>query len=200
MGWTGLAFAVQAADEDESVRNGEDPADYVSRLALQKAQAAAERNPGRLVLAADTTVEDRGEILGKPADGVDAKNMLRRLRGHTHYVHTAIALIDPVSGRTVTDLCTTPVEMRRYTDVEIDRYVESGDPLDKAGAYAIQHPGFHPVNRMTGCYASVMGLPLCHVMRALRKAGYEAPSSIPLTCQDNLRYDCPVSKQILEQE
>ncbi len=199
LGWTGLVFSVRAVDIDETVLEGESPSTYVSRLALQKAQAAAERTPGQLILAADTTVADGAEILGKPVDREDAKRMLIQLRGHVHWVHTALTLID-AEGKIISELCTTPVEMREYTDAELERYLDTNDPLDKAGAYAIQHVEFHPVVHMTGCYASVIGLPLCHLVRGLRKLGIDDLSAIPAACQKNLRYDCPVTQQILNEK
>lgn len=198
LGWTGLDFTVQPADIDESILPAETPQAYVSRLALQKAQAASKYNPGRLVLAADTTVADQGQILGKPLNEEEAGRMLDQLRGHVHQVHTALALIDTASGRTVTELCTTPVEMREYTREEINDYIATGDPLDKAGAYAIQHAGFHPVVNMNGCFACVIGLPLCHLLRGMRELGFEPQSEIPQICQQNLKYDCPVTRDILE--
>ncbi len=104
------------------------------------------------------------------------------------------------SGVLITDLCVTDVPMRDYTDAEIDAYVATGDSLDKAGAYAIQHAGFHPVERLSGCYASVMGLPLCHLTRSLRKLGVEPETDISAACQAHLSYDCPVTKAILRGE
>jgi MAF protein len=198
LGWTEMPFNVQPADIDESILPGESPRDYVTRLAAQKAQAAVLQNPGCLVLAADTTVVDRGEILGKPVDGKDAMRMLLQLRGRIHEVHTALVLVDPLTGKTQSELCTTPVEMRGYTMEELNDYVATGDPLDKAGAYGIQHAGFHPVVNMSGCYACVIGLPLCHLQRGLRRLGYQPPRELPEVCQRNLQYDCPVSRQILE--
>ncbi len=105
-----------------------------------------------------------------------------------------------LSGSLITDLCITDVPMRDYTDAEIDLYVATGDPLDKAGAYAIQSPAFHPVERLAGCYASVMGLPLCHLTRSLRKLGIEPKTDISAECQKHLNYDCPVTKAILAGE
>jgi len=103
-------------------------------------------------------------------------------------------------GSLVTDLCVTDVPMRKYSDEEIEAYAASGDPLDKAGAYAIQHAGFHPVDGLSGCYASVMGLPLCHLTRSLRKLGVEPETDIAAECQAALSYDCPVSAAILRGE
>ena len=123
--------------------------------------------------------------------------MLQRLRGHRHQVYTAIALLRLADQKLVTDLCSTPVPMRSYSDAEIEAYVTSGDPLDKAGAYAIQHPGFHPVEALAGCYASVMGLPLCHLVRSLRRLGITPPGDVPVACQTSLNYVCPVYQTIL---
>ena len=103
-------------------------------------------------------------------------------------------------GNLVTDLCVTDVPMRNYSDEEIDAYVASGDPLDKAGAYAIQHPGFQPVETMSGCYASVMGLPLCHLTRTLRRLEIPPPVDISAECQASLNYKCPISASILHGE
>jgi len=103
-------------------------------------------------------------------------------------------------GTLVTDLCVTDVPMRSYNDEEIEAYAASGDPLDKAGAYAIQHAGFHPVEGLAGCYASVMGLPLCHLTRSLRKLGVEPATDISAECQAALSYDCPISTAVLRGE
>jgi predicted house-cleaning NTP pyrophosphatase (Maf/HAM1 superfamily) len=131
--------------------------------------------------------------------------MLVRLRGHVHQVLTALAVFAPSGWRMYSDLCIASVPMRAYNDAEIAGYVASGDPMDKAGAYAIQNPGFHPVNDFNGCYACVVGLPLCHLLRTLRKAGFpqqgtSVPLGIPGACQANLNYVCPVTQKILNGE
>jgi septum formation protein len=100
----------------------------------------------------------------------------------------------------LTDLCITDVPMRSYTDEEIRAYVLSGDPLDKAGAYAIQHAGFQPVESISGCYASVMGLPLCHLQRALRKVDIVPATDLPAGCQATLQYECPIFSRVLAGE
>jgi predicted house-cleaning NTP pyrophosphatase (Maf/HAM1 superfamily) len=123
--------------------------------------------------------------------------MLARLRGRSHQAFTAITLIDAATGRQITDLATTDVPMRDYTDDELEAYIASGDPFDKAGAYAIQHAGFKPVANLGGCYANVAGLPLCHVTRSLRVLGVEPPADVPSACQAHLRYECPVFQTIL---
>lgn len=197
IGLTGWDFLVSVADVDESPRANESPADYVLRLAETKARAIT-ANADDIVLAADTTVVDGSEILGKPQDEAEAVAMLTRLRGRTHQVYTGIALLRAGDDSLLTDLCVTDVPMRDYSDEEIRAYVASGDPFDKAGAYAIQHPKFRPVAGMDGCYASVMGLPLCHVVRSMRKLGAEPNADVPVNCQKLLEYDCPVFYEYLE--
>jgi MAF protein len=195
----GLPFERTAVEIDETPQPGETAAAYTARLSQQKARAALTRAPTgpALILAADTTVADGDEILGKPADADEARSMLRRLRGRSHQVYTAITLLDSATGRSVTDVAITDVPMRAYSDVEIEDYIASGDPFDKAGSYAIQHPQFRPVAELSGCYANVVGLPLCHLVRALRMFGVELAADVPLRCQQHHRYDCDVTDQIL---
>jgi MAF protein len=193
---TGLSFTVSAANVDESTRANELPADYVLRLAETKARTL-KADADQLILAADTTVVDGMDILGKPADEEEAVAMLTRLRGHVHQVYTGVALLRVSDGRLIKELCVTDVPMRDYSDDEIRAYVATGDPLDKAGAYAIQHPEFRPVASMSGCYASVMGLPLCHVVRMLREMGIHANDDLTRNCQTLLEYPCPVYEKIL---
>jgi septum formation protein len=190
-GWT---FTVRVADVNESQLPGESPSDYVLRLAESKARASAEHaGEGQVVLAADTAVVDGGVILGKPRDESDAEEMLKRLRGHTHQVYTGIALLRVSDSDLQTALTITDVPMRAYTDAEIHAYVRTGDPLDKAGAYAIQHADFHPVENLTGCYASVMGLPLCKVTALLNESGVPPDTQVELRCQIELGYRCSIA-------
>ena len=194
-------FSVSVSDVDESQRTGEAPADYVLRLAEAKARAAIPNaQPEHIIIGADTTVVDGNRILGKPKDMTEATAMLKLLRGHAHRVYTALAVLRMYDEQLITDLCVTDVPMRNYSDDEIESYVLSGDPLDKAGAYAIQHPGFHPVENMKGCYASVMGLPLCHLIRVLQRMDVHPGADIPVACQSLLQYQCPVSSAILRGE
>lgn len=195
---TGWDFIVSVADVDEDPRENEPPADYVLRLAETKARAVG-TDADRIILAADTTVVDGSEILGKPRDNTEAAAMLSRLRGRTHQVYTGIALLRVSDDYLLTDLCVTDVPMRDYSDEEINAYVVTGDPLDKAGAYAIQHPVFRPVASMNGCYASVMGLPLCHVVRTMRKMGIHPNADVSLSCRKLLEYDCPIFDSILNE-
>ncbi len=205
LGLTGWIFETKPADIDENLLPGETPAEYVERLADAKARKAAAdasrgRDPRALVLGADTTVADGGRILGKPDSPEEAAEMLARLAGHTHQVYTAICLMDAATGRIQKDLCTSQVPMRPYNEEEIAAYVATGDPLDKAGAYAIQHAGFHPVQGFAGCFASVMGLPLCHLARTARRLGLPELVGLPAACQAALGYNCPVSQAVLRGE
>jgi septum formation protein len=140
---------------------------------------------------------DGNTIFGKPTDSSEAKRMLRQLRGHSHHVYTGIAILRVRDGNLLTDVCVTDVPMRNYSDAEIEAYVQTGDPLDKAGAYAIQHPRFQPVESMRGCYASVMGLPLCNVTRLLEQMDLPRRADVPAQCQAFLNYTCPVFADIL---
>jgi MAF protein len=194
----GWMFSVSVADVDESQHPGEAPGDYVLRLAKTKAHKSAENaHQDSVVIAADTAVVDGNDILGKPVNEQDAVRMLRRLRGHTHQVYTGLALLRVGDGHTLSDLTVTDVPMRNYGDEEIDAYVRTGDPLDKAGAYAIQHSQFHPVENLHGCFASVMGLPLCRLTRLLEQFDMHPEADVEGRCQIELQYDCPVSNAIL---
>jgi septum formation protein len=192
----GWPFEVIPADIDEKRQPGEAPVDYVRRLACEKAHEVAQHAQG-LVIAADTIVVDGEELLGKPVDEDDAVRMLRQLRGRTHQVYTGIALLESQSGQYFDDVCRTDVPMRNYTNDEIQSYIATGDPMDKAGAYAIQHAGFHPVENHTGCYASVMGLPLCHLALGLQEFGLKIPLELPQRCQEFLGPHCPDFSEIL---
>lgn len=200
---TGWQFKIMPADVDETPRNGE-PADaYVFRLAQEKAQAVAvslanadAEKRAVYIIAADTTVADEGKILGKPQDAAEAQAMLQSLRGRTHQVYTAVSIIDFISGQTITELAATDVPMREYSQAEVDAYIASGDPFDKAGGYAIQHSEFSPVNNLAGCYANVVGLPLCHLTRAAQKMGLIPHEDIAAACQHMLAYDCKIYQKV----
>ncbi len=184
----GLTFTADAADVDETPIPGETPEVLVCRLCRSKAQAVAARHPAALVLAADTIVVLDGEVLGKPADAIEATAMLRRLRGRPHTVLTALALA--YDGRLSTRLSISQLIMRNYSDAEIAAYIASGDPLDKAGAYAIQHPQFAPVAAWQGCYPGVMGLPLRSVCDLLAEAGIAVPADPVAVCSALIGEKC----------
>lgn len=198
----GWAFKVVSGEVDERPLASESSREYVLRLAQEKAKAGAGfGNIGDLVIAADTAVVDQENsaevILGKPQDNSEADSMLRRLRGRIHRVFTGLAALRIGDDAFSSDVCCTEVPMRYYSDAEISAYIATGDPLDKAGAYAIQHPDFHPVEHFQGCYANVMGLPLCHLMRLLSLKELFPQTDIPAACQVMLHYQCSIHSKIL---
>jgi septum formation protein len=163
---------VHPADIDESARPNEHADAYVCRVALDKARAISDRMPGRLVLGADTAVVIDDEILGKPRDAADASRMLRLLAGRAHRVMTGVALVgSPVQGGVETDLAITTVEFGPISEAEITWYVASGEPVDKAGAYAIQGLASRFVTRIDGSYSNVVGLPVSLVYVMCKKTG-----------------------------
>jgi septum formation protein len=192
----GLAFDVRPADVDETPRPGEPPDDLVRRLAVAKAQAglAATHGDDVVVLAADTVVAVGGRILGKPVDDVDARAMLRALSGSRHDVLTGVAIArraassagrptGPGRGaadigdavRLAVDVVTTVVQFVELTDAQIDDYVATGSPLDKAGGYGIQERGDAFVREIVGPFDNVVGLPVDTARRLLTEAGVDLP-------------------------
>ncbi len=178
----GIPFLAESADIDESPAPNEPPDEMVARLALAKSLTVAARHTSGaakpdpvpphdiLVIGADTVVAVEGELLGKPADTGEARSMLVRLRARPHQVHTALALALVAGGELKCKRCllnTTTVKMRDYSEDEIAAYIATGDSMDKAGAYAIQHPQFRPVQSLSGCPAGVMGLPVADLLRLL---------------------------------
>jgi septum formation protein len=189
----GLTFTIDAAEVDETPLPGEAPCDMVVRLSRLKALTVAARRLGEtsaepgsrptrsgVILASDTIVVLDDRLLGKPSDAAEAGMMLRTLRGRAHTVYTALALAQ--GGEVHTRLTASQVFMRDYSDAEISAYIATGDPLDKAGAYAIQHPSFSPVADWQGCYTGIMGLPLGVVAELLASAGIGAPVDVAATC------------------
>jgi len=198
LSFIGIPFDVASADVDESLDPNESPRDYVLRLAEAKARALARNDAkAQIIIGSDTAVVDAGETLGKPRDKSEAESMLRQLRGRTHQVYTGIALYDERSDKVFSELCISDVPMRDYSDAEMDAYISTGDPMDKAGGYAIQNGDFAPVEHFDGCFASVMGFPLCHLARSLKKAGIEVSADLPQACRSSLNYECTISDAVL---
>jgi septum formation protein len=162
----GVPFTVQSADIDESPQLGETPLVYAARLAQEKARVIAAGRPADRVLGADTIVILGNEVLGKPQDAADARRMLRALSGKVHQVSTAVCLV--INGHAQGHVETTNVFMGEIADAEIDAYVASGEPLDKAGAYAIQGGAAKWVYRIEGDYFNVVGLPVSAVWQLLQ--------------------------------
>jgi septum formation protein len=165
----GIEHEVRPADVDESQLAGETPVAHAERLARAKAHTVAEHEPGAVVIAADTIVVVDGDVLGKPRDGRDAHAMLRRLSGRTHTVLTAIAVAR--ESRTESAVESVDVTFRPLSDEEIDAYIATGEPMDKAGAYGIQGYGATIVERVDGDYFSVMGLGLRRLVELLERVG-----------------------------
>ena len=167
----GLEFSVHVPDLEEEHPPDKSPDDLVLSLALQKGEPIAEAHPEALTLSADTIVLLNGAVLGKPADAAEAADMLRRLADATHTVYTGIALSHSDTDRCVTAAVSTDVTFGPLSDAEIDRYVETGSPLDKAGAYGIQDDlGALFVSRINGDYYNVVGLPLHRFYRIVQIA------------------------------
>ncbi|MGH7672766.1 MAG: Maf family protein [Gemmatimonadales bacterium] len=164
-----IPFRVIAPDVDEHVLPGEDPRHYVTRLSRAKAEAVAARAPGELILAADTTVVLDGAIFEKPASPAHAVEMLSRLQGRTHEVMTAVAVMR--DGELAQALDVSRVTFRPADPGTLEAYVATGEPLDKAGAYAIQGLGAPLIERVEGDFFGVMGLPLRLALDLLARFG-----------------------------
>jgi len=165
----GINFTVRAADIDETMKPHELPRDYVVRLSLEKARAVVQDS--ELALGADTTVVINGEIAGKPADAEDAGRMLRALSGRWHEVLTGVTLAR--ADQILSAIASTRVKFAELSDAEINWYVSTGEPMDKAGAYAIQGHASLFVERIEGSYSNVVGLPVQLVYRLARQMGVE---------------------------
>jgi MAF protein len=199
MSFGGWEFNIIPADIDETPLQGESPSEYVMRTAVEKAKyVTGVTGEDKIVIAADTTVADGDEILGKPSDVEEAKLMLLRLRNRVHQVFTAVVVTRASDGFEKSTLCKTDVPMRNYSDQEIVEYIDSGDPFDKAGGYAIQHKGFHPVETINGCYANVMGLPICHLGTILLELGHPPLDNITGNCLTEFSYQCALRLMIME--
>ncbi len=182
-----VPFEAATPAVDENAEPDESPEDTVRRLALAKARAAAELHPNRPVVGADTLVVLDDQALGKPADAPEARHMLMNLRGRVHRVITGVAVIDGATRESRTTLCESRVLMRNYSASEIDQYIASGSPFDKAGGYGVQDQTLNPVAHVDGCRANVIGLPLCTTARLLKEASFNVESlSLPAECRRHL--------------
>lgn len=166
----GLTFSVVPSAIDESMVCTECPAAHVRRLSEAKAADIAQRYPQSWILGADTIVFINGNILGKPANPADARKMLRQLSGATHKVLTGYSLMNQTLHRSFSDTIGTEVEFKNLTENEIKWYIDTGEPFDKAGGYAIQGIGSFLVKRISGSFTNVVGLPLCEVIETFKKA------------------------------
>ncbi len=167
----GLTFAVIPSTFDEDSVLLANPADYVKTLAEAKADEVARKYPDSWVIGADTIVTIDHAILGKPVDPREARQMLERLSGQSHFVYTGYAIVCKNKRTVVSDTIKTDVQFKDLTKNEIDWYIQTGEPFDKAGAYAIQGMGTFLVRRIHGSYTNVVGLPVCEVIETLIKLG-----------------------------
>jgi septum formation protein len=169
----GIHFTVLPSVVDETPYPGETPPDLVLRLAIAKAELAVARAAGpAIVLGADTEVTLDGHIFGKPRSSDDARHMLEKLSGRTHAVVTGVALIRLPDAERITFVETTHVHFAKLDSEEITRYLSTGEPHDKAGAYAIQCRAGRFIPRIEGCYFNIVGLPLAHLQHALTELGW----------------------------
>ena len=169
----GLEFQVVPSRAEEQILPGETPEEHVIRLSLDKAKDVANRDDisGRWFIGSDTIVLCNTQILGKPEDELHAAAMLRQLSGREHQVLSGYAIIDRQSGKQQSEAVSTKVWFRQLTESEITSYIATGEPVDKAGAYAIQGMGICFVARIEGSYTNVVGLPLCKLTLAMKELG-----------------------------
>ena len=188
----GIDFRVAPAGIPEEQEPDETPEQMVRRLSREKALAVAEAESSQsgYYVAADSTVVLDGESIAKPADAEGARSMLRRLRGTTHQVITGYTVYDAATGRCLTDANAADVQMREFTDAEMEESIASGAPMDKAGAYAIQDPDFRPASLLSGCYSNVMGLPACRIIDTLAEMGCPLPDRASMTAPTGCTISC----------
>jgi len=189
----GLPFQAVDPQVDETPLEGEKPKSTALRLASAKAQEAATSHPEAIIVAADTLVILGEKILGKPKDGNEAVAILETLRGKKHQVISGVIVLDAATGEKREEVADTQVWMRDYSKAEVVHYIGRGEPFDKAGGYAIQDKGFRPVAKVKGCYANVMGLPLCHLYTALKRVGVNPPDTPLEACIGFTGYNCLAS-------
>lgn len=165
----GIPYTVAIPEVCEESLEAEDPIEYVLRISERKALSVKSRFSEGYILGADTTVVLDGEILGKPGDQDEARRMLKRLSGRIHTVYTGLTLVDSATSKKVQGYEKSLVKIRRLSGWEIDAYISSGEPLDKAGSYGIQGYGAAIVEKVNGCYFNVVGLPIVRLLKLIRE-------------------------------
>jgi septum formation protein len=190
LGSLGLSFQVVTSGVDEEEHGGLSPEELAAKLALEKAQAVFEGSGDAVVIGADTVVVVDGQVLGKPVDSSDARRMLELLRDRWHEVITAVAVVSGGSRSRLVRTVTTAVRMADYSDETIRDYVATSEPMDKAGSYAIQGEGGQLVSGIEGCYANVVGLPICLVTEMLGDVGVKISEKESI-CADPAGAPCP---------
>ena len=201
----GVPVHTVAIEADEDAIMEPDPAQNVIltaelKTAVVRKSRLSPDDSNMILITADTTVVLDGKMLNKPADEEEAEQMLRAMRDRTHEVHTGYVVTPLPGGQSIKGVHTAVVTMRHYSDGEMEAYIASGDPMDKAGAYAIQHPIFRPVARLEGCFLSVMGLPLCDLIGVLKK--FDLPLHVAWTAvkEAHQQYPCPILPYHLPQK
>jgi septum formation protein len=193
----GLPFQIILPQAHEESIRCIDGVRLASILAEMKALSVKRQTDEDIIIAADTVVLLRRQILGKPADAASARNMLADLRRGEHQVITGVAVVRPRIPTPLVQAIHTRVWMRQYSDEEMAHYIARGEPFDKAGAYAIQDPEFRPVERLQGCYANVMGLPLCHLFVILKRMRLPLTEPPQAACEAFTGRSCSVADRIL---
>lgn len=177
----GLKFKIVISDYDEKKDKKLNPHKLAQKLSLGKAKKVAKKHKNSIIISADTIVVFKNQIIGKPLNKQDAKNMLKLLSGNIHSVITGFTIIDSSSGKIVTQSVESKVYFKDLTNEEIDAYVATGEPLDKAGAYGIQEKGGKLIEKVEGDYDNVVGLPIRALVKELRKFGVKITQSSSLT-------------------
>lgn len=188
----GLKFQVRPAEIDETPLPQELPPDLVRRLSIAKARAVSTGVDRGFVVGADSLVVSDGQIFGKPGGPDQARGMLQKLRGTQHQVVTGVTVIDASSGRRLTCSMASSITLRNFTDAEIERSIDAGTPLDKAGAYAVQDRELSPAESLDGCYTNIVGLPLCRLVQMLDSLGFRFPAKQPVAVSTGCTGDCPL--------
>ena len=188
----GLEFEVKPSNAPEDQLEGEAPEDMVRRLSYDKARVIAGQVEEGFVVGADSTVVLDGRAIGKPEDADDARRMLRKLRGTQHQVTTGLTVINVATGRSLTDHMTADIQMRDFTDAEMEESIATGTPMDKAGAYAVQDQEFKPATIREGCYTNVVGLPLCRMLEMLEELGFSPRGEIQKSVGARCLGYCPL--------
>jgi len=169
----GLNFIVEVSDYEEKSIPGVSPSEFVETLSLEKANVVAKNHNDAIIIGADTIVVLDNQILGKPKTKQDAREMLKKLSGNTHSVFTGFTIIDTVNKRTITNHVETKIRFKNLSEEEILAYIETGEPMDKAGAYGVQDRGALFVEHIEGDYSSVMGLPIVKIFEILKELGID---------------------------
>jgi septum formation protein len=167
----GLRFKVEPSNYEEDMQSGLEPHEFAQKISLEKAEVVASRHKNAIVIAADTLIVSGSQILGKPHTENEARKILETINGKPHSVITGFSVIDTGENKTLSKSVETKVYIRKLTSAEIDAYVKSKEPLDKAGAYAIQGLGAVIVEKIEGDYFNVIGLPLSALTEALKEFG-----------------------------